>query len=102
MLDEKGESVSKRKLLKKLCDMCGDVFCAASNAAMYCPDCAAYRRRCRCGKSAIRTRTKLTGNMAAIERVNREAEAQGLSYGKSVGKQYAAKHVRIERKEREK
>ena len=79
--------------------MCGDVFLAASNAAMYCPDCAAYRRRCRCGKSAIRTRTKLTGNMAAIERANREAEALGLSYGKLEGKRYADKHVRVERKE---
>lgn len=93
--------MSKRRSLKKLCEMCGDVFFSTSNAALYRPDCAAWRRRYRCGKSAIRSRVRLTGNMAEIERVNREAAAQGLSYGKSVGKQYAAEHVRVVRKESE-
>lgn len=94
--------MSKRKLLKKLCDMCGDVFLTASNAALYCPDCAAYRRRCRCGKSAIRASTKLTGNMAAIEKANIEAQKHGTTYGKFEGKCWAAKHVRVGKKEKRK
>ena len=91
--------MSKKKLTKKLCEMCGDVFLSASNAGLYCPDCAEWRSKHRCGKSAIRASAKLTGNMAAIERANREAAAQGLSYGKAVGKTWAAEHVRVERKE---
>lgn len=88
-----------KRVAKKLCEMCGDVFLSTSNAARYCHDCAAWRRRNRCGKSAIRGKSALTGNMAAIERINREAEAQGLTYGEAVGKNWATKHVRVERKE---
>lgn len=90
--------MSKRRTLKKVCK-CGNVFWTAWESKDICPDCTEFRQKCRASTSAIHSRTKLTGNMAAIERVNREAEAQGLSYGKLEGKRYADKHVRVERKE---
>lgn len=91
--------MSKRQLLKKICKVCGDVFWTVWHSKNICPDCTEFRQKCRASSRAIHGRTKLTGNMAAIERVNREAAAQGLSYGKLEGKRYAEKHVRVERKE---
>lgn len=91
--------MAKRRLLKKVCKICGDVFWTAWKSKDICPDCTEFRQKCRASSSAIHSRTKLTGNMAAIERVNREAATQGLSYGKAVGRQYAEKHVRVARKE---
>ena len=99
MLDEKGENVSKRKLVKRVCDVCGDVFWTAWKNKDICPDCTEFRRKCRNSPNAIHGRDKLSCNMAAIERVNREAETQGLSYGKRVARSWAKENVRVKRKE---
>ena len=99
MLDEKGEKVSKRRLIKRVCDVCGDVFWTAWASKDICPDCTVFRRKCRNGLNVIRGRAKLTGNMAAIERMNCEAEAHGLSYGKWVAQPWAIENVRAKRKE---
>ncbi len=95
-------SKKKNEPVKKVCAMCGDVFIAYKHSRLNCPSCVEFCKKYRAKRGGSIQKTKLTNNMAAIERVNREAEAQGLSYGKSVGKQYAAKHVRVVRKESEK
>ena len=88
-----------RKEIKKLCKICGDLFITTTRAAQQRHSCAEFRRKYRGYSADQRQCKKLTGNMAAIERVNREAAAQGLSYGKLEGKRYAEKHVRVVRKE---
>lgn len=91
-----------RKEIKKLCDICGDLYITTTSAAHQCPSCAEFRRKYRGYTADQKRRKKLKGNQAVIERINIEAAAQGLSYGKAVGKTWAAKHVRVERKESEK
>lgn len=85
-----------RKPTKKLCELCGDVFVTTANGARFCPSCAEFRRKYRGYSADQRRRKKLTGNQAIIEKWNIEAQRQGLTYGKLEGKQYAAKHVRVE------
>ncbi len=84
-----------RKEIKKLCDICGDLFITTTSAAQQCHSCAEFRRKYRGYSADQKRRKKLTGNMAAIEKVNIEAQQQGTTYGKLEGKQYAAKHVRV-------
>lgn len=91
--------MSKRRVLEKTCSVCGQEFDTVWETKDICPECTAFRRKCRASSRAVHARTKLTGNMAAIERVNREAARLGLSYGRLEGKRYAEKHVRVERKE---
>ena len=84
-----------RKEIKKLCEICGDVFITTTSAAHQCPSCAEFRRKYR-GYSANQKRhKKLTGNQAIIEKWNIEAQQLGTTYGKFVGKQWAAAHVRV-------
>lgn len=84
-----------RKEIKKRCEICGDVFVATTSAAHRCPSCAEFRRKYRGYTADQKRRKKLTGNMAAIEKKNIEAQQLGTTYGKLVGKQWAAEHVRV-------
>jgi len=88
-----------RKEIKKLCDICGDLFITTTSAAQQCHSCAEFRRKYRGYTADQRRRKKLKGNQAVIEQVNIEAQRLGTTYGKFVGKQYAAAHVRVVRKE---
>ena len=89
-----------RKEIKKCCMICGDVFISTTTSSAHlCPSCAELHRKHRGNTADQRRRKKLKGNQAVIERVNIEAAAQGLSYGKLEGKRYADKHVRVVRKE---
>ena len=84
-----------RKATKKCCELCGDIFFTTVNAARHCPSCVEFRRRYR-GYTAERRRgKKLTGNQAIIEKWNIEAQQSDTTYGKLVGKQWAAKHVQV-------
>ncbi len=84
-----------RKEIKKCCEICGDVFVTTTSAAWQCPSCAEFRRKCRGYTADQRRRKKLKGNQAVIEQVNIEAQRQGTTYGKAVGKEWAAEHVRV-------
>ena len=84
-----------RKEIKKRCMICGDVFITTTNAAQQCPSCAEFRRKYRGYTADQRRRKKLTGNLAAIEKKNIEAQQLGTTYGKLEGKQWAAKHVQV-------
>ena len=92
-------SKKEKEPIKKVCALYGDVFVTGSHSRMNCPSCVEFCKKYRAKRGGGVQKTKMTGNMAAIERVNREAEAQGLSYGKAVGQEYAQEHVRVVRKE---
>ncbi len=84
-----------RKEIKKLCDVCGDLYITTTSAAQRCPSCAEFRRKYRGYTADQRRCKKLKGNMAAIEKANIEAQQLGITYGKLEGKRYAAEHVRV-------
>ncbi len=84
-----------RKEIKKLCEICGDLYITTTSAAHQCPSCAEFRRKYRGYTAEQRRRKKLTGNQAIIEKWNIEAQQLGTTYGKLSGIRYAAKHVRV-------
>ena len=84
-----------RKEIKKLCEICGDLFITTTSSAHQCSSCAEFRRRYRGYTADQKRRKKLKGNQAVIERVNIEAQQLGTTYGKAVGKEWAAKYVRV-------
>ena len=88
-----------RKVTKKCCELCGDIFITTAYAARYCPSCSEFRRRYRGYTAEGKRGKKLCGNEAIIEKINIEAAEQGVSYGRFVGKRYAEKYVRVARKD---
>lgn len=88
-------SKKKKEPIKKVCALCGDVFVTGSHSRMNCPSCVEFCKKYRAKRGGGVQKTKMTGNMAAIERINREALEQGLTYGKAVALQWAKENARI-------
>jgi hypothetical protein len=79
------EKVNSQKI--KECTWCGVSFVTYHGCRELCRDCADFRKSYR-NSVAVPTKSSASGNMAEIERVNREAVEQGLSYGKLVAHQF--------------